>query len=151
MIKWISQISIKKVLLAGFVITVFSLLVRQIEAVFTMKYYLMPEYFGLWSKLMMPKAGPPPAQFFITSLVFTFVTSVALCIIYYYLKDHLPENPKKRIFYFADLMVGTSFIFFTLPVYLMFNVPINLLAYWFVSTFIIILFASVILVKIIKP
>jgi membrane protein insertase Oxa1/YidC/SpoIIIJ len=111
---------------------------------------MMPEYFGLWSKVMMPTAGPPPPSFVVTSLVFTLVTGVSLALIYYYLKDHLPENRKKRIFYFADLMIGTSFIFFTLPTYLLFNVPMGLLVSWFISTFIILTASSWVLVKIIK-
>ena len=147
---WIKEISWKKVIISGLIISVISFAVRQIEAILTLKYYMMPDYFGVWSKVMMPAAGPPPLSFMITSLVFTFVTGVSLALIYYYLKDHLPENRKKRIFYFADLMIGTSFIFFTLPVYLMFNVPTGLLVSWFISTFIILTGSSWILVKIIK-
>jgi len=147
---WIKEISWKKVFISGLIITVISFVVRQIEAVLTLKYYMMPEYFGVWSKVMMPAAGPPPPSFMITSLVFTLVMGVSLALIYYYLKDHLPENRKKRIFYFADLMIGTSFIFFTLPTYLMFNVPMGLMVSWFISTFMILTASSWILVKIIK-
>jgi hypothetical protein len=110
----------------------------------------MPEFFGAWSKVMMPKAGPPPASFMIISLVFTLATGISLSLIYYYLKDHLPRESKKRIFYFADLMIGTSFVFFTLPVYLMFNVLGGLLISWFISSFIILTINSWILVKIIN-
>jgi hypothetical protein len=111
---------------------------------------MMPEYFGLWSKAMMSTAGPPPASFMIKSLVFTFITGVSISLIYYYLRDHLPKESNKRIFYFADLMVGTSFVFFTLPVYLLFNVPLGLLISWFVSSFIILTICSWMLVKIVK-
>lgn len=149
-ITWIKNISVKKILLVGVLFSIISFVIHQIEAIITMKYYIMPEYYGLWSKLMMPKAGPPPMEFMITSLVLTFVTGVSLALVYYYIKDHLPKVFVKRVIYFTDLMVGTSFIFFTLPVYLMFNVPIALLASWFISSFIILLSSSFVFAKILK-
>ncbi len=149
MVKWIAKINWGKVLLAGFVYTLIAIFTRQIEAVFTLKYYMDPAYFGLWNKLMMPTAGPPPLEFMIVSAIITFTTGISLTIVYYYLRDLLPKGFYKRAFYFADLMVATSFIFFTLPTLLMFNVPYGLLVSWFVSTFIILLFASLTIVKII--
>jgi hypothetical protein len=80
-----------------------------------MKYYQMPAFFGVWSKLMMPNAGPPPPEFMIVSLVMTFYSGVALALIYYYVRNLLPKLFWKRIFFFADLMIAASFIFFTLP------------------------------------
>lgn len=147
---WLKEISIKKVLLTSVIFTVISFVLHQVEAILTMKYYLMPQYFGIWSKLMMPSFGPPPPQFMITSLIFTFVTGISVTLIYYYLKDHLPVERKRRIFYFADLMAATSFVFSTLPMYLMFNVPVALLISWFVSNFVILTLGSLVMVKIIK-
>ena len=86
-IEWIKKISWKKVLYSAVIITVISFVVRQLEVVVTMKYYTDPAFFGVWSKLMMPTAGPPPATFMITSFIFTFITGLSLGLIYYYLKD----------------------------------------------------------------
>jgi len=147
MIKWIHVINWKKVFTIAFFYTIVTMIVRQVEAFLTMKYYLLPQYFGVWSKLMMPNAGPPPVEFFITSLVFTFASGISLAVIYYYLKEYLPKGFWKRVFFFADVLVATSFIFFTLPVYMMFNVPVGLLLSWFISGFILNLFASFIIVK----
>jgi hypothetical protein len=135
---WIKEISWKKVILSSVIFTIIVFVVRQIEALFTVN-YKMPAYFIR-----------PPVNFLITSLVFTFATGISLALIYYYLRDHLPKDNKQRIFYFADIMIGTSFIFFTLPVYLMFNVPLGLLISWFVSNFVILTTSSWILVKILK-
>lgn len=150
MVFWLKQVSWKKVLLTGFFYTLIAFVVRQIEAILTMKYYMDEAYFGVWSKIMMPSAGPPPPTFMITSFVFTFVSGISLALIYYYLRGHLPQNSKQRIFYFADLMVATSFIFFTLPAYLMFNLPLGLIISWFFTSFIILVAASYLFVKIIK-
>lgn len=147
---WLKKILWKKVLLCASIYTVVTVILRQIEAIFTMKYYTDPAYSGLWSKVMMPTAGPPPLTFFITSIIFTFVSGVSLAVVYYYLRDLLPKKTWPRILFFADLLVGMSFIFSTLPMYLMFNVPVVLLVSWFISGFIILVSASYIFVKILK-
>lgn len=147
---WIKELKWKKILLSGAIFAVVSFIVHEIEAVLTMKYYFNPAYFGVWSKVMMPTAGPPPPSFMITSLVFSLISGISIALIYSYLKDHLPTETKKRFFYFADLMIGASFVFFTLPVYLMFNVPAGLLVSWFISSFVILTSSSWMLVKILK-
>jgi hypothetical protein len=147
MVKWITRINWKKTFISAFIYTVFAFVIRQIEAIITMKYYVMPEYLGVWNKLMMPVAGPPPAAFFVTSIIITFVSGLSLALIYYYVRELLPKKVQERIFYFADLTIGTSFVFFTLPAYLMFNLPVMLLVSWFVSGFVILLMASFTFVK----
>lgn len=150
MIKWMTKIHVGKVLLIGLLYTGFTMIVRQFEVVLTMKYYTDPAYFGVWSKLMMPTAGPPPPEFMIMSTMLTFLSGVAITIIYYYLRDYLPKGYWKRATFYADILISTSFVFFTLPVYLLFNIPMALLGYWFVSTFVILLLGSLLVVKIIR-
>jgi hypothetical protein len=150
MIKWISRIHWGKVLLIGLLYTIIATVIRQLEVIWTMRYYTMPQYFGVWSKLMMPTAGPPPFAFMVTSMVLTFASGMALTLIYYYLKEYLPTGFWRRATFFADVLVSTSLIFFTLPVYLLFNVPAALLGWWFVSTFVVLLATSILIVKIVK-
>lgn len=148
MMQWMKEIQWGKTCVVGIIYTVISMVIRQVEAMLTMKFYLDPQYFAVWSKVMMPKAGPPPVEFMITSLVLSFTTGISIALIYYYLKDLLPKNSIKRTFLFADLLVATSFIFFTLPTYLMFNVPVMLLISWFISGFVILTIMSGTIVKI---
>lgn len=147
---WINKISWGKLLITAVIFAVISYVIHTIEAMLTIKYYMMPQYSGLWSKLMMPVAGPPPMAFTITSIIFAFVTGISVGLIYYYLRDHLPPLGFKRAFYFADVLIATTFLFFTLPSYLMFNVPVAILISWFVSSFIILTAGSWVLVKIVK-
>lgn len=149
-IKWISKINWGKVLTVGIFYTVFATIIHQIETIVSLKYYMMPQYFGVWSRLMMPKAGPPPAEFFITSTILTFTTGLSLCLVYYYIREMLPKNSRDRVLLFADLMIGLQFIFFTLPVFLLFNLPFALLISWFISNFFILVATSFLCVKIIK-
>lgn len=149
MVKWIGKIQWGKVMLVGIIYTVVTMIVRQVESMMTLKWHQMPEYSGVWSKLMIPSAGPPPPEFFIVSTVATFLTGVSLCVVYHYLKEYLPKNQWQRACYFADLLVATSFIFFTVPVYMLFNVPLILIGSWFISGFILNLIASVLIVHLI--
>jgi len=158
-VNWIKKISWPKVLLCALIYTVVATVIHQIEAVFTMSYYTMPEFFGVWSKLMMPaspaslggpSAGPPPASFMVTSVILTFVSGISLALVYYYLRDILPKDAKRRVLFFADLMIALSFIFFTLPAYLLFNLPLALLVSWFISSFVILCAASFTFVKILR-
>lgn len=158
MIKWMTKIQWGKVLLIGLIYTIFSMVIHSVEAMLTMKYYLQPQYFGAWSRVMMPasqglggpNAGPPPLTYFVVSTIISFTIGISISLIYYYLKEYLPKGYWKRATYFADLMAATSMVFFTLPVFLMFNVPLALLGSWFVSTFIVLVFTSMTIVKILK-
>lgn len=149
-IKWISKINWGKVFIVGLFYTIIATVAHQIEAMISLKYYMMPQYFGVWSKLMMPKMGPPPTDSFITSTIITFTSGISLSLVYYYIRDMLPKNIQERILLFADLMIGLQFVFFTLQVYLLFNLPIMLLVSWFISSFFILVATSYICVKIIK-
>ena len=147
MVKWIQGIHWGKVIGIGVLFAVISMVVRQLEMLWTIQYYTDPAYFGLWSPLMMPKAGPPPPEFFIFSIISSIFTGMALTLIYYYLREYLPKGYWKRSFFFADVLVATSFIFFTVPVALLFHIPYGLLAWWFGSTFVIVSASSLVIVK----
>lgn len=148
--KWLRHLDWKKILIVALLYTVFATIIRQLEVALTMKYYLMPEYFGVWSKWMMPIEGSPTSDFIILSLILTFYPGISLALIYSYIKDFLPKPFWNRVFMFADLMVSASFIFFTLPSFLLFNLPWQLLASWFISGFLILVLTSYSLVKIIN-
>ncbi len=139
-IKWIKEVKWKKLFLYSLIYLAFASIVHKIETVLTMKYYLMPQYFGAWNQSMIP----------IKSFTFTFTIGLSIGLIYYYIRNFLPKQFWHRVTFFADLMIGASFIFFTLPAYIIFNIPFQLLLSWFISSFIILFLASLALVKIIK-
>ncbi len=146
MIKWMKQIIWGKVLLIGLLYTVVATVIRQVEVIIMMPYYSSELYRGVWSTLFMPAIGPRSFEFFVHYLIGTFLIGISLCIIYYYLKSYLPKKKWERIFFFADVLVATSFIFFTIPVYVLFNVPVALIGSWFVTTFITVVCASTLIV-----
>lgn len=140
----------KKVLVAGLVYLVVATVINQIEAILTMSYYKIPAYFGLWSKIMMPSAGPPPLRFFIMSISFSLLSGITVAAIYEILKENLEKGFWMRILNFTLVIFWISIIFFTLPIYLLFNVPTGLLISWVIGEFLIVFLATISFVKILK-
>lgn len=136
--KWIKHIHWGKTFGIGVLFTILSTVIRQIEMLWTVKYYTDSVF-----------SVHQPFELFVLSTVINIFTGMALTIIYYYLKEYLPKGYMKRSFFFADVLVATSFLFFTVPVAMLFRMPYALLGYWFLSAFFIIVFSSLIIVKII--
>ena len=148
--QWMKKIQWKKVLMAGLAYVVIAFVVHQVEAMLTMDYYIMPEYFSVWSKVMMLRAGPPPMSFMIISLVFSYVTGVTLAAVYDFVKGLLPKKFWPKVINFSDLIIGLMVVFFTLPVYLLLNVPLGLLLAWLFSSVIIVVLGTMVFVKVLE-
>ncbi len=101
-----------------------------------MKYYTDPALAGLWSRTMMPSNGPPPPAFFVQSLFFTFAAGVTLAAVFEFLRPVLGKPYWERVVNFTDIAVGLAIVFGFFPMILMFNVPIQLVASWFVTSWI---------------
>ena len=150
MYNWLKNINLKKLLVASLVYTLIAMIIHEIEALLTLQYYMKPQYFGLWSRLLMPTAGPPPLEFFVTSFLFSFTTGIALAFVYFLIKDQLSTKFRERSLLFADILICMYFVFFTLPTYLMFNAPFGLLVIWFISAFVILTLSAMAYVKIFR-
>jgi len=90
--EWIAKIHWGKVLLLGFLFTIISVVVRQVEMSMTMGYYTDPRYFGRVEspyECLLPARRP--RSFLSSSTIATFFTGIAITIIYYYLKEYLPK------------------------------------------------------------
>ncbi len=137
----------KNIMISGLIASVAMVLIRQIEVVFTMGYYTDPTNAGLWSTLMMPNAGPPPPEFFVTSLLFTFATGTVLAAVFDFMKDLLGKGYWRRVIGFTDIMVGLAIVFAYFPMYLMFRVPLGLLIAWSLTSFVTIFVSAMIYAK----
>ncbi|MFA5412617.1 MAG: hypothetical protein WC350_04705 [Candidatus Micrarchaeia archaeon] len=108
-----------------------SFVFRMAEAVLTMDYYLDPAYFGVWSKLMMPVAGPPPIEFSLTSLAFAFVTAFIFTWFFHYLKPVLANGSWiRKGACFGLILFFICTVPSTLALILIINLPITLLLAW---------------------
>lgn len=150
MSEWMKHLSWKHIVVSGLIYSVVAVLFQQIEVYFTMKYYTDPALAGLWSKVMMPVAGPPPLSFFVVSLLFTVSTGIVLAAVFDYMKGLFGKGYWKRVIGFTDIMVGLSIVFGYFPMYLMFNVPVGLIAAWLISGFFTTLLSAMVFAKKLK-
>jgi len=116
-------------IVASLVFTVTGFIVHTAGAFATIGYYLDPAYFCVWSRLLMPAAGPPPIEFTLVSLGLGFVS--ALLFVFVYLKARPVFKEKSgvvagSIFGFGVFLVGGLPGSFTL--WLLINLPGGLVA-----------------------
>ena len=132
--------------------TVVAQAVHTAESVLTMGYYIDPAYFGLWSKVMMPKAGAPPIEFFTLSLAFAFATWFLFGCVFGKLGKVIGENGfVKKGLVFGGLVFLIAGVPFTLTSYLLFNVPTALLLAWATSSLLLYLAGGVLAARLVKP
>lgn len=119
-----------KIILAVIVFAIISQVIHGIGVYLEMDYYLIEEYFPVWSKIMMPAAGPPPT-FYIYSIGFAVITGFFFMIVYGIVRNSIPGKTavKKGLNYgFLIFLVGG------LPGYLalilLINLPAILIVYW---------------------
>ena len=149
MVNCCKNIRFEKVFISGLIYTAIAFVAHQIEILLTMKYYLMHQYFGAWSLVMMPSLGAtPPANFFILSILFSLVTGLSLAMFYEFVKSLLAGSCCQKVCQFSCLLVVMSFIFFSLPTYLIFNAPLALLISWFFTNIIISFLSAMVFVKV---
>jgi hypothetical protein len=112
-----------RLIMAALAYTVFAYILHLIGALLTMQFYLDPAYFPVWSKLLMPTAGPPPLAFSVCSLILGFIA--ALLFTFIYLKVRPLFKGKSRVWMGASYGFGV-FLVGGLPGFFMLWLLINL-------------------------
>lgn len=132
----------------GFAIV--SQLVRSIEAIATMQYYFMENYFPVWSKVMMPTEGAPPAGFYALSFLFALVTGLIYAFVYSKIRGCLPgKNALKKGSYFGALLFLVAGIPFALSLYLLINLPIELILAWAFTSMVVYMAGGILIAKVV--
>jgi hypothetical protein len=116
-----------------------------------MGYYTDPTYFSVWSKIMMPTAGPPPMEFYYYSLTFAFISGLFFIVVYSVIANGVPGKTfvKKGLIY-GLLMWLVGGVSGSLAMVLLINLPVDLIAYWTVTGLIVDLIAGVAIAKIVE-
>lgn len=139
-----------KVFLAAFIYLVIAFVIRQIEVFSTMKYYLMPQYWEVWSKIMMPNAGPPPLIFQVLSVIFTFITGLVLIWFFVATQKMLGKNYWVKVGKFTGAFAVLTLVFSSLPMYLLINLPVALLVVWFLTGVLTVFLGTLVFAKLFK-
>lgn len=123
---------------AGVLFGVLAQIVHTVGAYLTMGYYTMPQYLDVWSKIMMPAAGPPPASFMVYSLLFSIIGGILVAIVYAVVKVSVPGNTiAKRGLNYGLLIFLIGGIPGYLSMLLLINLPASLVLYWAFETLVV--------------
>lgn len=148
----ITSKNIGRILLATVVATIIAQVIHTLGATLAMSYYTDPQYFAVWSKIMMPKAGPPPASFMYLSLLFSLITYLIFVVFYNYFQGSIKtENNLLRGLYYGIIIFLMMGIGGMMSLFLLINLPLALIAYWTIEGLVIFLLAGLIAGLIVKP
>jgi len=118
------------------------------ESGLSMSYYQDPAYAAVWSKIMMPVAGPPPMQFFAVSMLFGLISALIMVWAYHVVAPVLGSQNwvRKGVFFgiFLFLLVQAPGM---LTMMLMINLPAALLFSWLVTGFVVSMVDGLVLAK----
>lgn len=139
-----------KVFLAAMAYLAISVTVQWISIKLTSNYLILPEYFSVWNKAMMPKLGQLSFEFTLASLGYSFLSGFSLAVLYSFLKDSFENCFCKQVSGFTLLISVLRLIFTYLPMLVLFNIPFLLVTSWFLVSIITIFLASLVFVKMLK-
>jgi hypothetical protein len=129
------KISWPGVLAVAAVYAIVSYVVHMLGAMVDMAYYMDPAYFPVWSKLMMPAAGPPPMEFTLVSLAFSFISGLLFALVYALVKGSVPgKGWKNKGLMFGFLIFLIAGIPSMMSLYLLINLPPGLLLSWMLQS-----------------
>jgi len=138
------------VVAAGIVYAVISMVVNTLWAFIDMPYYLMQEYFAVWSKLMMPTAGPPGVEFYVASFVFTLVAGLIFAGVYSRVKASIRDKGIRKGLRFGFGIFLISVIPGMFSLYLLINLPAGLIVSWTVSGLVTSLLGGIVIERLVR-
>ncbi len=141
----------KRVIIAGIVFVIIAQIVHTGFAFLSMDYYLDETYFPVWSKIMMPGPGPPPAEFMYYSIFFGLIGGILFALVYAVIGIHSPGNTvaNKGLMY-GFLIFLVAGIPGALSMFLLINLPAMLIVTWAIENLIIYLIGGVVTAKLVK-
>jgi sterol desaturase/sphingolipid hydroxylase (fatty acid hydroxylase superfamily) len=121
--KQFNKKAVKAIIIAAFLFTLTSQLVIMFESAATMDIYLMPEYFPVWSKLMMPDMGPPPLTFFVISVLVSFALALIYAVVFRIVAHGIPGEGITKGLAYGLILFFLSGVPSLLGMFLLINLP----------------------------
>ncbi|MFH1751782.1 MAG: hypothetical protein ABH821_02490 [archaeon] len=140
-----------KIIIAAIVFLLIALIVHSAGAMAGMNYYLEPEYFPVWSQIMMPNAEPPGTEFYALSMLFNFIAGLIFAGFYVFVKNLFKDKSKLlQGAKFGGLLFVLITIPSTLSMILLINLPLTLIVLWAVESLVIFKLSGIAFVKLLK-
>lgn len=142
---------LKGIVIAAFLFMIIAQVVHTLGSYATMDFYTDPDYFHLWSEIMMPNMGPPGMEFFAFSVAFNFITAFIFTWFYSLIKGAVPGKMSftKGVNYGILLFIITSIPGF-LSMYLLLSIPVMLNIGWMIEALIIDIIGGLVIAKFVK-
>ncbi|MFZ5365645.1 MAG: hypothetical protein ACOZBH_05640 [Patescibacteria group bacterium] len=140
-----------KIVLAIVIALVLAQVLHMVEAQLTMNYYMDEAYFGVWSKIMMPEAGPPPAGFYYYSIGFSLVGWIFFVLVYYILGSAIYGSKAVKGLWYGLFMFLVGGVPGFLMLLLLINLPIALVLWWMFFSLIINVLAGLFTALLVMP
>lgn len=136
---------------AVLILFVISQVVHMVDGFLGMQFYTDPQYFGVWSKVMMPIAGPPPVSFFYYAGAFNLLSALIFVGIYGLIKAGISgaTTTAKGVQY-GFLMFLLSGLTASMAMWLFFNIPLALIGMWTVEDLVIKLVGGITTARLLK-
>lgn len=115
--------AMKPIVIGGILFTIASQVVMMGEVLVTMDVYMMPEYFPVWSKLMMPDMGPPPGEFYAISITLSFCLALLYSGAFYVLRAGIPGTGIRKGISFGVILFLLSCLPSMLGMWMLINLP----------------------------
>jgi hypothetical protein len=140
-----------RIILAGIICMVISYAVNMVSALLTIDFYKDPAYYQVWSKIMMPTAGPPPWYFALYAIAFSLIGGILIAVVYYFVKSAFRQKSavKKGLFY-GLLLFLVAGIPPMLSMILLINLPLMLVIIWIIMSGIVYLLDGMVVAKLVK-
>jgi hypothetical protein len=146
-----SKINLPRLIAVAIVYAIVGEIIMTIGAMADMSYYYDSNYFPVWSKLMMPAAGPPPDEFYYVGIAFQLVTGFLFALVYNVLKGAVPgKGWKNKGLMYGFLIFLVAGIPTTMTLYLLINLPVGLLLSWMLQSLVVYLVMGLVAAKIVK-
>jgi len=122
-----------RIIIAGIIYAVVAQVIFNLGAFLGKSYYTDPNYLEVWSKIMMPEGKPPPASFYVYTIVFSIIGAILYALVYNWIKGGLKGKSiaARGLFYGLILFLVAGVPGF-LMLYLLINVPLMLNFMWLI-------------------
>ena len=146
-----SKINLSRLIAVAILYAIIGEIIMTLGATADMSYYMDPAYFSVWSKLMMPAAGPPPAEFYYVGIAFQLVTGFLFALVYNVVKGAVPgKGWKNKGLMYGFLIFLVAGIPTTMTLYLLINLPVGLILSWMLQSLVVYLIMGLLAAKLVK-
>ena len=138
----------KGIIIAAILFMIIAQVIHTLGSYAVMDFYTNPEYFHLWSEIMMPTAGAPGMEFFAVSIIFNFITAFIFTFFYVIIKGAVPGklNLIKGVNYGIMLFMVTA-IPTLFSMVLLLSIPITLNISWMIEALIIDILGGIVIAR----